>query len=63
MLEYKMKVDFDGGRWFQVAVTPELKLEFKMNPNTLVVSLEERGRVLAAVTTAVEAILRYNNNT
>ena len=62
MLEYKMKVDFADGRWFQVAlvlVEGVHKLEFKTNPNTLVVSVEERTKILAAVQTAIEAILRY----
>lgn len=62
MLEYKMKVEFPGDRWFQVAVVlvdGVHKLEFKLNPNTLVVTVEERSKILAAAQTAIEAILRY----
>ena len=62
MLEYKMKVNFDETRWFQVAVVNDAgvyKLEFKLNPNTLVVTLEERSKILAATQTAIDAIQRY----
>ena len=61
-LEYRMRIDFDAERWFQVALTPELQIEFKLNPNTLVVSLTERRKILAAVNTAVEALQRYQSD-
>ena len=64
-LEYKMRIDFDEDRWFQVevvadAATPEgYAMEFTMGENPLTVTLAERARILSAAGTAVEAIVRY----
>ena len=64
MLEYKMRVNFSEGRWFQVAIVEEAgvhKLEFRLNPNVLVVTIEERSNILAAAQTAIDAIQRYTS--
>ena len=64
MLEYTVKADFDGGRWFQAKVLDDagtLKLELKMNPNTLVISTVEQRRITSAVLGAVEAITRFTS--
>lgn len=67
MLEYRMRIDFDEDRWFQVEVTADggelgegpYNLTFTTGENPLTVSMGERNKILAAVATAVEAITRY----
>lgn len=62
MLEFVMKVDFTGGRWFQVKAIDDggvKKLEIKTNPNTLLVTPAEQVRITLAIQTAVEAIDRF----
>lgn len=62
MLEFTMRVDFDGGRWFQVKALDDAgvkKLEIKTNPNTLLVTPAEQVRITLAIQTAVEAIDRF----
>lgn len=63
MLDYKMKIDFEDGRWFQVEVVPDgsgsYRLEFSVSDNPLTVNLDERQKILGAAQGAVNTIRTY----
>ena len=59
MLEYKMRIDFDADRWFQVEavlIDGRYGLEFTTSPGALQVTLAERGKLLGAVAACIKAI-------
>lgn len=62
LINYKMKLDLPGDRWFQVEVVPSggtHDLEFSISENPLTVSMQEREKILAAVSVAVQAVRTY----